>query len=78
MAVERKGALIAGLILIALGTIFFLQEFYSSIFAWGFVLRYWPVILILIGVKKIYGYFTWREVPPVPHHRSEEGRHVDI
>jgi hypothetical protein len=66
MARTRSGALTAGLILIAIGIIFFIENWYGSFSAWHLIARYWPVLFILIGLKKLYGYFTWQEIPPVP------------
>jgi hypothetical protein len=63
---SRGNALIAGLILIGLGVIFLIENWYGSFSAWHLIARYWPVLLIIIGLKKLYGYFTWQEVPPVP------------
>ena len=61
---RRSGALVAGVVLITIGLIFLLENFYRSISFWGIVSRYWPVILILIGANKLYCYLTWRETPP--------------
>ncbi len=60
----HSGALTAGLILIVLGVIFLVESFYAPFSAWRLIARYWPVILIAIGVKRIYEYFTWPEIPP--------------
>lgn len=62
----HSGILTAGLILIVLGTIFLVDSFYAPFSAWRMIARYWPVILIIIGVKKIIGFFTWPEIPPAP------------
>jgi hypothetical protein len=59
----RKGALILGLILIGIGLAFFLSNWYSTLTAWQLIARYWPVLLILIGVRKLYCYFTYCEEP---------------
>lgn len=61
-----SGALTAGLILIALGVIFLIEGFYSPFSAWRLIGKYWPVIPIIIGLKKIHAYFTWRAIPPAP------------
>ncbi len=58
---SRKGALIFGLILIGIGLVFFLSNWYSTLRAWQLLARYWPVLLILVGMSKLYGYFTYRE-----------------
>jgi hypothetical protein len=59
------GALTAGLILISLGVIFLFENFYAPFSAWRLISRYWPVILIVIGLRRMYDYFTWPEIPPV-------------
>lgn len=62
---SRSGALVWGLILISIGLIFFLQNVYEHFSAWQIIARYWPVILMIIGLKKLYDYVTWQETPPV-------------
>ncbi len=54
----RSGALTAGIILIVIGALFFLQNIYGYS-AWRLIARYWPVLLIFIGLRKLYLYFTW-------------------
>ena len=60
------GALTAGLILIAIGAIFLIENFYAPFSAWRIIGRYWPMILIIIGVRRIYDYFAWPQMPPPP------------
>ncbi|HPY78244.1 MAG TPA: DUF5668 domain-containing protein [Anaerohalosphaeraceae bacterium] len=68
-----SGTLTTGLILIALGVIFLIESFYAPFSAWRLIGRYWPLIPILIGLKKIYAYFTWPAVPSAPDQiRSKE------
>ncbi len=61
---SHSGALTAGLVLIALGLIFLVENLYAPFSAWHLIARYWPVILIVIGLKKLYLYFTWPQTPP--------------
>lgn len=68
----RRGTLTAGLVLIAIGVVFFLEIWYESFSIWHLVGRYWPVLLILVGLNKLYGYFTWQESLPVPEARPKE------
>ena len=63
---SRSGVLIVGLILIFVGAIFLAESFYASFSAWQVVARYWPLIPILIGLKKLFDFFTWQEVLPSP------------
>jgi len=67
----RQGALIAGLVLIAIGVILFLEIWSEQFSILHFLGRYWPVILILVGVKKLYDYFTWQE-PIAPDNAPKE------
>ena len=66
-AYSRGGALTAGLILIALGVIFLAENFYAPFSAWRLIARYWPVILIIIGVKRLFCYFAWPAIPLAPN-----------
>jgi hypothetical protein len=70
---RKSGALLGGVILITIGVIFLLENFYPSISFWRLMARYWPVLLILIGLKKLYDYFTWQEVPPFVDSGAKEG-----
>ncbi|HYK89772.1 MAG TPA: DUF5668 domain-containing protein [Acidobacteriota bacterium] len=63
---SRSGALTAGLILMSIGLIFFLQNMYEHFSAWRLIARYWPVILIIIGLRKLYDYLTWQETQVIP------------
>ncbi len=68
---SRSGALTAGLILIVIGLIFFLQNVYDYQ-AWRLIADYWPIILIIIGLKKIYDFFTWQGESPLPENAPKE------
>ena len=66
---SQAGMLVGGLILIGIGLLFLAGNLFG-LSVWWFIGRYWPVILIVIGIKKLHGYFTWQENPPVsasPH-----------
>ena len=52
----NSGALTMGLILITLGVIFLAENLYAPFSAWRLISRYWPVILIIIGINKICTY----------------------
>ena len=61
---SHSGALTAGLILIVLGAIFLAENVYAPFSAWRLLARYWPLILIIIGLRKLFLYFTWPEDRP--------------
>jgi hypothetical protein len=46
---------LAGLILVALGVLLLLGNLNLYHFDWNFVLRLWPILLILFGLKYIFG-----------------------
>jgi hypothetical protein len=48
---KRKDPLVWGLILVALGLVFVLENFHIN--AWDYVWRFWPVILIVWGAAKL-------------------------
>jgi hypothetical protein len=67
---SHNGALIAGLILIGVGIIFLFENWYLGFSLWRILARYWPLVLIFVGLRKLYGYLTWQEAapaaPPLP------------
>ncbi len=69
---SRSGALTAGLIFIILGTIFLIDNLYPGFSAWRLIARYWPLILIIIGIKKVIEYFTWPGKTSVTERTPEE------
>ncbi len=69
---KTGGALTAGVILIVLGAIFLVENFYAPFSAWRLIARYWPVILIIVGIRKAIGYFAWRDIPPAPERTPKE------
>ena len=68
---SRSGMLTAGLILMGIGLLFMLNNFYE-VSVWRLIARYWPLLFILIGLKKLYGYFTWQEESSAPESGTKE------
>lgn len=63
---SRSGVLTTGLILIVFGVIFLAENLYAPFSAWRLIARYWPVILIIIGISKLCRYFGWPGIPSDP------------
>ena len=71
-----------GITLVVIGIIF-LTENWSSyakgvldrpfLDPWWLISRYWPVILILVGARKLYLHYTWTEVPPIAESERVSG-----
>lgn len=77
---SRKGALIFGLILMGIGLVFFLANWYSTLTFWQLIARYWPLLLVMIGAKKLYVYATWQQddEPPDPAGRRSRRRRPSL
>ena len=58
---SRKGVLVFGLILIGIGLLFLLANWIPNISLGQLIVRYWPLLPILIGIRKLYGYAVWKE-----------------
>ncbi len=66
-------ALATGLLLIILGVIFLIENFYAPFSALRLIERYWPLIIVAIGVKRIFAYFLWPEsCPPNDQPQAKE------
>jgi len=56
MANTKKESLFWGLIILVLGMLFLLKNFGLEINVWHLLGKYWPLILIYIGLKNIFLY----------------------
>lgn len=55
---------IAGVILLAVGLFFLLHQL--DVFYWRDFVRFWPVLIIIMGLASIFGAFNNRKQPPLP------------
>jgi N-terminal domain of toast_rack, DUF2154/Domain of unknown function (DUF5668) len=65
-----SASITGALILIAIGVFFLILNFRPQINPWPILFRYWPLILIFIGVGKIFDSFVFRDrngAPPGDH-----------
>ncbi|MEC3881078.1 PspC domain-containing protein [Parapedobacter sp. 10938] len=65
-----KDRYVAGLILVALGVFFLLHQL--DIFYWRDFARFWPVLIILLGVATIFGAFKPQKPKPFSVNEPEE------
>ena len=56
----RHRSFVGPVILITLGVLFLLFNVYPDFNPWPVLWRYWPIILILIGLGKIWDSYYWR------------------
>ncbi len=52
----RRPSIFGAIVLVAIGVIFLLHNFYPGFDGWDFLYRWWPVFLILAGVAKLVDY----------------------
>ena len=57
---RSAGSVFWGLILISVGMIFLFKNLGYEIPVWAGVARYWPILLILWGVIKLFDYARWK------------------
>lgn len=58
---KYRGSITGALILIAIGIFFLIVNTRPGIDLWSIVFRYWPLILIFIGIGKIFDSFIFRD-----------------
>lgn len=59
-SLPRRRSFIGPIILIAIGVFFLVANLVPSFDPWVILMRYWPVILILIGLGKVWDYYAAR------------------
>jgi len=57
----RRGSIIGPVVLIGLGVLFLMATLLPDFDLWPILARYWPLILIFIGLGQIWDYFRNRE-----------------
>ncbi|HWL00694.1 MAG TPA: DUF5668 domain-containing protein, partial [Parapedobacter sp.] len=65
-----KDRYVAGLILVILGVFFLLHQL--DIFYWRDFARFWPVLIIILGLATIFGAFKPRKPKPFSVNEPEE------
>jgi hypothetical protein len=63
--VQRSRAYVGPVILICVGVFFLVVNLVPSFNPWTLLFRYWPVILIIIGLGKMWDYYAMRRHPDV-------------
>ena len=58
MKIKKRESLFWGIVLLFIGLIFLLDNFGLDIDLWDVVTEYWPMVLIIIGIKIIYTHYT--------------------
>src|SRR5579864_8187621 len=53
-------------ILIGVGVFFLILNLWPNLHPWAFLERYWPVLLIVLGLGKLWDYYAGREYAGMP------------
>src|SRR5271169_5434490 len=53
---RRRPSIFGAIVLVAIGVIFLLHNFYGDFNGWEFLYHWWPVFLILAGVARLVDY----------------------
>ncbi len=61
MSLRRRPSLLGALLWIGLGTLFLLRNFGKGPDFWSMAARYWPILLILLGLGKVIDYYRHKE-----------------
>jgi len=69
----RRTSLVAPILLIALGALLLLLNFHPEIDPWPLIGRYWPLILIFLGLGKLWDSYWARKHPDHPAGRWFSG-----
>jgi DUF4097 and DUF4098 domain-containing protein YvlB len=65
MSLKRRPSLLGALLWVGFGILFLLQNFGAGIDFWSLASRYWPLLLILLGLGKIIEYFLKKDAVSV-------------
>jgi hypothetical protein len=76
--IRRRRSPTGGVILIIIGLFFLLLKFHPEFEPWPIFARYWPVILIVIGIGKIWDAFLYRQNPGAPPASRHSGLWVAL
>lgn len=67
---HRHGSIGGAVVLIALGGLFLYGNLHPEFEVWPFIGRYWPLILIFLGLGKLWDYY-WERTHPGSSHGGE-------
>jgi len=75
---SRRRSVVGPVILIALGAFLLLLNFYPEIDAWPILARYWPLILIVIGLGKLWDHYWAGKHPEQATERRASGTAIAL
>jgi hypothetical protein len=65
MAVRNRGESVTwGIFVLALGVVLLIGNFRPEWHVWSNLWKFWPVVLIIMGINALVRYFSSRSTPP--------------
>jgi len=78
MSEHRRGSMVGAILLIALGGLFLYGNFRPGSDPWFLLAKYWPLLLVFLGLGKLWDYFRQSNTPGAPAKRWLGGGEVAI
>jgi hypothetical protein len=61
---RSRHSIFGGLVLVLIGTLFLIQNFHPELDLWNLLFRWWPLLLILLGVARLIDYLLAHNAAP--------------
>lgn len=74
----RRSSAIGALLLIALGALFLYTNLRPEVNPWPLLSRYWPLLLVFLGLGKLWDYYWQRNHPDAPRRPWVSGGEIAI
>ena len=78
MAEFRRGSMVGAILLIGLGVLFLYSNLRPGLDPWWILARYWPLLLIFLGLGKLWDYYQRRSSPDAASRRWLGGGELAI
>jgi len=78
MSEYRRGSMVGAILLIGLGILFLYSNLRPGLDPWGILERYWPLLLVFLGLGKLWDYYRRRSSPDATNTKSLGGGEIAI
>jgi hypothetical protein len=78
MSEHRRGSMVGAILLIGLGVLFLYANLRPGLDPWWILARYWPFLLIFLGLGKLWDYYRRRSSPDAANKRGLGGGEIAI
>lgn len=78
MSEYRRGSMVGAILLVGLGALFLYGNFRPGLDPWWLLARYWPLLLVFLGLGKLWDYFGQHNTPGAPARKWLGGGEIAI